>query len=50
MGNVKAKFRGDSVRYDLLEGVKAMDQKQFDDALKNQAYKDWLASVDNPGV
>jgi len=38
MGNVKAKFRGDSIRSDLAEGIKAMDKKQFAEELKNQAF------------
>jgi len=38
MGNVKAKFRGDSVRDDLEAGIKAMDEKQFSVEVKNQAF------------
>lgn len=33
MGNVKAKFRGQSKRLDLLEGIKVMTVEQMDEAL-----------------
>jgi len=42
MGNVKAKFRGESSRLDLTEGIKALEAKQLEDALKNQAVIDWM--------
>jgi len=34
MGNVKAKFRGESTRLDLSAGIKAMTDEQLGDALK----------------
>jgi len=46
MGNVKAKFRGESTRIDLNEGINALSAKQMADALNNQAVKDWLAVQD----
>jgi len=44
MGNVKAKFRGDSMRLDLSAGIKAMTDEQLGVALKNEAVKDWIAA------
>jgi len=36
MGNVKPKFRGESVREDLTEGINAMNKTQFAEALSNK--------------
>ncbi len=35
MGNVKAKFRGESSRLDITEGIKALQGKQIADVLQN---------------
>jgi hypothetical protein len=44
MGNVKAKFRGESSRLDLTEGIKAITTDQLAGALKNEAVIDWVAA------
>ena len=35
MGNVKAKFRGESARLDITEGIKALQSEQVADMLQN---------------
>jgi len=42
MGNVKPKFRGESSRLDLTDGVKAMSDEQLREVLKNKAVIDWI--------